>query len=318
MSNLERSPAEVRRGGRAETPSGPVLDLVPGRKAPLGDGTDVRRVLPTLGRRMVGAWCFFDHYGPDDVSASPGMQVPPHPHTGLQTVSWLLEGTVHHRDSLGHDVVVAPGSLGLMTAGHGIAHSEQSPVPHPSLLHGAQLWVALPDHARDTAPAFEHHTDLPTVAVDAARIRVVLGGFGGVTSPGTVHTPLVGLDVVLDGTAVLPLEPDFEYAAVAVDAGVSVDGVDLPVGSLLYLGTGRGRLEVTGAGRLMLLGGEPFAEQIVMWWNLLGRSHDEIAGFRAQWQDADDRFGTVPGWSGERTDAPPLPGGRLRPRGAAD
>ena len=307
----------MRRGGLTDTPTTPVRELITGKKAPLGDGTDVRRVLPTLGRRMVGAWCFFDHYGPDDLSASAGMQVPPHPHTGLQTVSWLLDGTVHHRDSLGHDVVISPGSLGLMTAGHGISHSEQSPVPHPALLHGTQLWVALPDGARDVAPAFEHHTALPTLAVDDADIRVVLGTFGGVTSPGTTHSPLVGLDVTVAGRAVLPLEPDFEYAAVAVDAGVSVDGVDLPIGSLLYLGTGRHSLPVDGTGRLMLLGGEPFAEQIVMWWNLLGRSHDEIEQFRGQWQDADSRFGSVPGWHGERTPAPPLPGGRLRPRGAA-
>lgn len=317
MSNLERAPREVRRGGTAETPTGPVLDLVTGKKAPLGDGTDVRRVLPTLGRRMVGAWCFFDHYGPDDISASPGMQVPPHPHTGLQTVSWLLEGTVHHRDSLGHDVVVGPGQLGLMTAGHGISHSEQSPVPHPALLHGTQLWVALPDSARDVTPAFEHHGDLPATTVDDAGVRVVLGSFGGVTSPGTTYSPMVGLDVTVAGRATLPLEPDFEYAAVAVEAGLTVDGVDLPIGSLLHLGTGRRALPVGGHGRLMLLGGEPFGEQIVMWWNLLGRSHEEIESFREQWQAADRRFGTVPGWRDERTSAPPLPGGRLRARGAA-
>lgn len=317
MSNLERAPAEVRRGGTAETPTGPVREVIPGRKAPLGDGTDVRRVLPTLGRRMVGAWCFFDHYGPDDISASPGMQVPPHPHTGLQTVSWLLDGEVHHRDSLGSDVLVAPGSLGLMTAGHGISHSEQSPVPHPSLLHGCQLWVALPEAAADVAPTFEHHARLPAATVDGADVRVVLGSFAGLTSPGTVHSPLVGVDVRLSGPAVLPLERGFEYAAVATDAGLTVDGVDLPIGSLLYLGTGRRELRAAGQGRFMLLGGEPFAERIVMWWNLLGRSHDEIVEYRGQWQDGGARFGSVPGWGADRTDAPPLPGGRLRPRGAA-
>lgn len=314
MSDLDPAPPVVTRGGRGGVPAAPVRELVAGRKAPLGDGTDVRRVLPTLGRRMVGAWCFFDHYGPDDVSASPGMQVPPHPHTGLQTVSWLLAGDVHHRDSLGHDVVITPGSLGLMTAGRGIAHSEQSPVPHPALLHGTQLWVALPESAAGTTPAFAHHTDLPELTVDTARVRVVLGGFGGATSPGRVFSPLVGLDVTVDGPAVLPVEPDFEHAAVAVDAGVTVDGVDLPVGSLLYLGTERRTLTVGGAGRIMLLGGEPFGERIVMWWNLLGRSHDEVAALREEWTAGAARFGRVPGWGDERTSAPPLPAGRLRPQ----
>ena len=129
-----------------------MLDLLPGKEVLLGESTRVRRLLPTLGRRLVGAWAFVDHYGPDDVAAGAGMQVAPHPHTGLQTVSWLLEGTVHHRDSLGSDVQFGPGELALMTAGHGIAHAEQSPVHHPRFLHGAQLWVALPDASRRPPP----------------------------------------------------------------------------------------------------------------------------------------------------------------------
>src|SRR5919205_243958 len=158
MSNLDRRPSPHDLGGLDTASARPALDLLPGKEVLLGESTYVRRLLPTLGRRMIGAWAFVDQYGPDDVAGSAGMQVLPHPHTGLQTVSWLLEGEVHHRDSLGSDVRIRPGDLALMTAGHGIAHSEQSPAVHPRYLHGAQLWVALPEAARDTAPAFAHHT----------------------------------------------------------------------------------------------------------------------------------------------------------------
>src|ERR1700712_904799 len=157
MSNLDRRPAAQVLGGLAATSAGPALDVLPGKEVLLGESTRVRRLLPTLGRRLVGAWAFVDHYGPDDVASAAGMQVAPHPHTGLQTVSWLLEGAVHHRDSLGSDALIRPGELGLMTAGHAITHAEYSPVPHPELLHGVQLWVALPAGARDGAASWEHH-----------------------------------------------------------------------------------------------------------------------------------------------------------------
>lgn len=297
----------VERGGRASTPTGPVHDLVPGRVADLGPGTTVRRVLPTLGRRMVGAWCFLDHYGPDVLGT---MDVWPHPHIGLQTVSWLFEGSVHHEDSLANDDLLVPGVLGLMTAGHGIAHAETS--PSPALLHGAQLWVALPEGARNHAPAWDVHAGQPTARLPGATVQVIVGAYGGATSPGRTYTPIVGLDVTVTGRVELALEADFEHAASVIDGRVEVDGVTVPAGSLLYLGTGRHRLPVRGEGRLLLLGGEPFPEPIVMWWNLVGRSHDEIDEARRQWVDG-DRFGAVPGWS-RRTDAPPL-ALALRPRG---
>ena len=163
MSNLERSPREMACGGRATVAVDPVREVLVGRPVALGGprGMTVTRTLPNRGRRMVGAWCFVDYYGPDDVSDSPGMQVAPHPHTGLQTVSWLVEGEVLHRDSVGSVQLVRPGQLNLMTAGHGISHSEQSPADRSPVLHGVQLWTALPDHDRDVRPHFEHHPDLP-------------------------------------------------------------------------------------------------------------------------------------------------------------
>ncbi|MGY1644494.1 pirin family protein [Geodermatophilus sp. SYSU D00703] len=319
MSNLDRRPSARELGGLDETPAGPVLDLLPGKEVQLGESTRVRRLLPTLGRRLVGAWAFVDHYGPDDVSASPGMQVAPHPHTGLQTVSWLLEGEVHHRDSLGSDAVIRPGELALMTAGHGIAHSEQSPVPHPRFLHGAQLWVALPDAAREVAPAFDHHTSLPGFTSDGVTATVLMGSVGGATSPGTAHTPLAGADLDLTAGAdvELPLEPDFEYALLANSGSAEVEGAPLGRGAMLYLGTGRRsvRLRAAEAARLLLLGGEPFEERIVMWWNFVGRTGEEIADYAQRWNDEDERFGVVVGCDGDRLPAPPLPPVPLKARG---
>jgi hypothetical protein len=268
---------------------------------------------------MVGAWAFVDHYGPDDVAAGPGMQVAPHPHTGLQTVSWLLQGRVHHRDSLGSDVEFGPGELALMTAGHGIAHAEQSPVSHPRYLHGAQLWVALPDAARDTAPSFAHHATLPGFTSDGLTATVLMGSIGGATSPGTAHSPLLGVDLDLAAGAdvELPLEPDFEHALLGASGGADVEGVALEHGRLLYLGTGRStvRIRTEAPAKLLLLGGEPFEEQLVMWWNFVGRSGEEITAYAEQWNAEDARFGTVAGFDGDRLAAPPLPPVPLKARG---
>ena len=319
MSNLDRHPAARELGGLETASAGPALDLLPGREVILGESTRVRRLLPTLGRRMIGAWAFVDHYGPDDIADGSGMQVAPHPHTGLQTVSWLLEGAVHHRDSLGSDVQFGPGQLALMTAGHGIAHSEQSPVAHPRYLHGAQLWVALPAAHRETAPAFEHHATLPGWTSDGVAATVLMGSFGGAASPGTAYSPLVGVDLDMTAGADIEvsLDPDFEYGLLASSGTASVEGAPLERGAMLYLGTGRSslRLRATEATRLLLLGGEPFEERLVMWWNFVGRSGEEIADYAEQWNAESSRFGAVIGYDGARLEAPPLPPVPLKPRG---
>jgi hypothetical protein len=291
--------------------------LLPGHDVPISRYTTVRRLLPQRQRRMVGAWCFVDQFGPVDVATEPGMQIGPHPHTGLQTVTWLVDGEILHRDSLGSAQTIVPGQLNLMTAGHGIAHSEQSPPVHPPVMHGLQLWVALPDAARHTPPSFEHHATMPVVAWDGMSVTVVLGEFAGTRSPARAYTPIVGAEITLEPAASvpLPLRPDFEYGILALTGEVEVASAALAPGSLLYLGSGRSNLDIRAAAgaRLFLLGGEPFDEPLVMWWNFVGRTHEEIVQARADWV-AGRRFGAVAGCEAERLPAPAMPTTRLKAR----
>jgi redox-sensitive bicupin YhaK (pirin superfamily) len=292
------------------------MSLLEARSYLVGDGTEVRRMLPQRVLRTVGAWCFADHYGPDDVSHSEGMRVGPHPHTGLQTVSWLLEGEIVHRDSLGSLQRVGPGELSLMTSGEGIAHSEESPQSdRPPVLAGVQLWVALPESARHGAAGYEHHTDLPVVEHGPLTVTVVLGEHAGVRSPGTTYSPLVGLDVRCDGDGVLPLDRAFQHAAFPLEGTVVADGEELEVGRLLDLGAGRDEVAVSGEGsRLMVLGGEPLGEPLLLWWNFVCRTGEEVVQARADWEAGSDRFGEVVGYPGSRIPAPPLADARLMPR----
>lgn len=284
-----------------------MTELFEPRVVPLGGlrAMPVDRVMPQRGLPTVGAWCFLDSFGPYDER----MRVLPHPHTGLQTVTWPLVGEIRHRDSLGSDVLVRPGQLNLMTAGRGVSHSEFS--VSPGVLHGLQLWVALPADRATMAPAFEQHVDLPIYDGFAT---VLMGTLGDVTSPATTHTSLVGADVTVDGSRELPLRPDHEHAVLAV-SDVTVAGTPLRKGQLLYLGTGRSRVTLAAEdGRAFLLGGEPFPEDLVMWWNFVGRSHDEIVAARKAWEASDAVFGVVAGHDGARIPAPGLPGVHLTPR----
>lgn len=330
MTNPERDPQEIRCATR--TSEG--VEVLAPREVPLGGprAMTVRRTLPSRRRSLVGAWCFVDHYGPDAVSETGGMRVAPHPHTGLQTVSWLFTGEVEHRDSAGHHAMVRPGELNLMTAGRGISHSEVSPVGTRTL-HGVQLWVALPDRDRHTEPRFDHHEPTP-VDVEGGTARVFLGSLLGVTSPVPTATGLVGaqLDLAPGAGLTLDVDPAFEHG-VLVDAGaVTVAGTAVEAGDLAYVPPGAGTLRLDAGPdpvRLLLIGGEPLGEEIVMWWNFVGRSHDEVVAYRQEWQDqvtrdgtvvpdsqevADGRFGVVPGDHLPPIPAPPLPNARLRSR----
>ncbi|GIF74533.1 pirin family protein [Asanoa siamensis] len=295
----------------------PASVLLPGHDVPLGRYTTVRRLLPQRPRRMIGAWCFVDAFGPDDVVNRPGMQVPPHPHTGLQTVTWLVAGEVLHRDSLGSLQTILPGQLNLMTSGHGISHSEESPAVHPPLMHGIQLWVALPEDARHQPARFEHHAALPADTRGGVTTTVVVGELGELRSPARVHTPLLGAELLFEPGARLDvaLRPDFEYGLLSLDGAAEVDGTELTPGSLLYLGEERTTTTVASAdgARLFLLGGVPFEEPLVMWWNFVARSDAEIRAAREEWTTG-DRFGVVRGYAGEALPAPALPTTKLKVR----
>ncbi len=329
MSNLEKHPVEIVEsdaGGTSTIPVTTGVEILEPRDVPLGGprAMTVRRTLPQRARSLIGAWCFIDHYGPDPVSESGGMVVPPHPHTGLQTVSWLFAGEIDHRDSVGSHAVVRPGELNLMTAGRGIQHSEVS-LPDTTVLHGAQLWIALPDATRKGAPFFERFVPTP-FQHGAATISVFLGELLGQASTARTFSRVVGaqLDLPANSAVELAVDVGFEHG-VLVDSGTPViDGTTVGRSELAYLAPGTASISLESGGeplRALLIGGEPLGEQIVMWWNFIGRSHDEIVEFRREWQmdviaDGDEHgpFGRVRGYDGRALPAPELPNVRLRPR----
>ena len=329
MTNPERDPDEiVCVQGAAE------VEVMEPREVPLGGprAMHVRRTLPQRHRSLIGAWCFLDHYGPDEVADSGGMSVAPHPHTGLQTVSWLFTGEVEHRDSAGNHAMVRPGELNLMTAGRGISHSEVSP-SSTTTLHGAQLWLALPESARHTDPGFDHYAP-PAVSGDGWTARVFLGSLLGSTSPVSTYSPLLGAELLLEPLTHLALDVDPTYEhGVLVDTGVAtVARHEVKQNELGYVPPGTSALSITSHDepvRVLVLGGEPFGESIVMWWNFVGRSHEEVVAYRAEWQAqitadgavvgdsqdvGDGRYGVVVGDHLPPIPAPPLPNARLKQR----
>ena len=254
----------------------------------------VRRALPRRTRRMIGAWCFIDHMGPASVDER-GLGVAPHPHIGLQTVTWLLAGEALHRDSLGTEQVIAPGQLNLMSAGHGVSHSEEG-TGYRGLLHGVQLWVAQPDRTRHQPAAFEHHAHLPQVELDHAVATVVIGELGGVISPARRDTDHAGIDLDLrPGPTTMSLRPDYEHGLVVLTGACSVDGADVAPGHLAYLGVGRDEITLTTdePTRALLVGGVPFDEAVLMWWNYVARTRDEITDAHRDWTERAARFGHV-------------------------
>ncbi len=282
--------------------------IIPAHEAVLGEGMRIARALPNRHRRMVGAWCFLDHFGPADVAQGLGMRVGPHPHIGLQTVTWLVSGEVLHRDSLGSLQAIRPGQLNLMTAGRGISHSEESPAQRSPTLHGAQLWIALPEARRACEPGFQHVQQLPVLHLQRLRASVMIGEFLGQRSPAAVHSPLVGVELLSEGPveAVLPLRADFEYALMMLEHEACFDGQALGIGNLLYLGAGRRELRVAAASaaRCLLIGGAPFGEDMRMWWNFVARTPQELRRASEDWNAGADYFGQVHGYDGRRLEAP--------------
>ena len=312
------------------------MSVVRPREVPLGGlrAMTVRRTLPNRERTTIGAWCFIDHFGPNKTHDTGGMSVAPHPHTGLQTVSWLFAGEVEHRDSVGSHQFVSPGQLNLMTAGSGIAHSEVS-TRNSEWLHGVQLWVALPDAHRRIAPFFEHvippRVSVPTISGDAgttgdATVTVFVGQLFDVESQATLFSPLVGAEILMPAQShlVVPVDATFEHG-VLIDRGALVVNDELgETSDLVYVSPGVEQLELRSGDepvRAVLLGGVPFGEQLVMWWNFIGRSHEEIVAFRDAWQSDVIEHGNQSGtfghvaFIGAAIPAPDMPKVRLRARG---
>jgi len=291
-----------------------VQHIVP-RTADVG-GIPVSRVLPSRHRRVIGPWCFLDHAGPsvfaDD---APGLRVGPHPHIGLQTFTWMIEGQVLHRDSLGFEQLVRPGEVNLMTAGRGISHTEES-APGESRLHAAQLWIALPKAFSNTQPRFDHYTDLPCWREQGVQLTLLTGAFAGQEAATLSFSPLVGFELLAEEAAelTLPLDPNFEYGLSPLEGDLSIEGHAFATDELAYLGCGRDRvaLSLSAKGRVILVGGEPLKDDILVWWNFVGHSKDEIAQAQRDWENQSPRFGEIRGFDGPRLMPPPLPAGLKR------
>jgi redox-sensitive bicupin YhaK (pirin superfamily) len=289
------------------------IEVREGRSTSIGR-MGILRVLPTKGRRTVGPWCFVDLMNPDDVASPPPLEIGPHPHIGLSTVTWLFAGAALHSDSLGTEQLIRPGELNLMTAGRGIAHAElgveaQAAVGTNGIM-GAQMWLAQTDATRDGGNGFQHLPELPVAEVGEGEARVLIGSLGGAASDARVDHPTVGADLTFSGSLEVPTEPAFEYGVVPIDQPIRVQDAIVEPGSLALVPTGFEDLTFaarSGPARMLLLGGEPLGVEVKMWWNFVARTLDEITEAWRAWRDHDDdRFGPVPSRL-TRIDAPTPP-----------
>ncbi|WP_111497844.1 MULTISPECIES: pirin family protein [Marinobacter] len=310
MSNIEKTPSLSSSRDCPTVDGRRDIQRVAARTSEVG-GIPVARSVPTRERRMIGAWCFLDHIGP--VTLQPGeagMRVGPHPHIGLQTFTWMIEGEILHRDSLGSRQVIRPGEVNLMTAGRGIAHTEES-VEASGALHAVQLWIALPYADRETDPRFDHYPYLPRWEEQGADMTLLAGHFRDHNAPTLLFAPLLGMDIhhPAGGAFHLPLRPDYEYGLLPLEGDFRVDGETFGADQLAYLGTGRNRIDIEApaGGRAIFLGGEPVEDEILMWWNFVGYSKEEIARAQLKWETGSERFGEVPGYNGEKLMPPPIP-----------
>ncbi|WP_168407610.1 pirin family protein [Acinetobacter indicus] len=286
------------------------IQEVPLRRAEIGQGTVIKRALPSRHKRMIGAWCFLDHAGPVSFPQGDGLDVGPHPHIGLQTFTWMIEGTLMHTDSIGSKQLIRPKQVNLMTAGQGISHTEVAP-EQETHMHAAQLWIALPDAKRNMPSRFDHYPELPVVSRDGVEFTVLVGEFLETRSPVEVHSPLLAVDLTAAETVrtQLQLNPAFEYGFMALEGTAHINQHELNEDNMVVLEPGLQDIEIElhqGA-RVLLLGGEPFESAILLWWNFVGRTQDELSEARDQWVNQDPRFGSIPDYNGPRLEAPALP-----------
>ena len=269
----------------------------------------VRRVLPSKGRTMVGPFIFVDEFGPAQMDVGAGMDVRPHPHINLATVTYLFEGAIQHRDSLGSNQVIRPGAVNLMTAGSGIVHSERSPAEERAegpRLYGMQTWLALPDGREEIDPAFDHvpEAGLPLVEDDGVSARVLMGRLWGVEAATPCHSPTIYADLLLGG-GTLKIEADAdERAVLATEGAVTIDGDQLSLFTLYILEPGSEAV-IGGTGRAMLLGGEAFKTRRHVWWNFVSSDRERIRQASEDWTAR--RFPLVPGDEEEWIPIPQVP-----------
>ena len=268
----------------------------------------VRRAIPSRERTMVGPFIFVDQFGPAQLDIGAGMDVRPHPHINLATVTWLFEGAIDHRDSIGSFATIRPGQVNLMTAGKGIVHSERSPQAERESgprLYGMQTWLALPDGQEEIDPAFEAVTDLPVVEDQCAKATIIMGKLWGQRAKTTTHAETIYAEIVLAPTGALPIEAEADERAVMLVGGEAViDGQPLGLYELTVLAPGKAMtLASTSGGRVMLLGGEAFATQRHVWWNFVSSSKDRIEQAKDDWNHG--RFPKVPG---DEEEYIPIPG----------
>jgi redox-sensitive bicupin YhaK (pirin superfamily) len=274
--------------------------LIDGRVHDLGDGFRVRRLLPALQARHVGPFVFFDHMGPADMPAGKGMDVRPHPHIGLATVTWLFDGAIRHRDSLGSAVDIRPGAVNWMTAGRGIVHSERTPPGERAAghtLHGVQVWVALPQPDEEVAPEFHHHAadELPRIARAGAALTLIAGTAYGEASPVKVFAPMFFIEARLDAGATLDWPAEHAERGVHVIEGeLQWDELTVPAGLMaVQAGDSAPPLRAREASRVMLFGGAPLDGERHLWWNFVSTRRERIEQAKADWQEG--RFDRVPG-----------------------
>ena len=284
------------------------LDAYPTRAVTLGQ-LAVVRALPVKGKRLIGPWCFLDRFGPATFAQGGGMDVAPHPHIGLQTVTWLLDGEIVHDDSLEQEALLRPGGVNIMTSGRAIAHAERTPQDNTGRLNGVQLWTALPDRDRHRMPSFQHLMEVPRVEQTGGIAQVFSGALAGATSSAEHFSSLVGADLQVHARheLTLPLERQHEHALLILSGECALEGQRLEERVLYYLGTQRSGMSLTSSSgaRLLLIGGVPFPETILMWWNFVARTPEEIREARNDWE-AHRTFGDVPAYKGARIPAPAL------------
>ncbi|MDN7135441.1 pirin family protein [Pseudidiomarina terrestris] len=288
--------------------------VVPALPRQLTPKMRVFRSLPQRNLRMIGPWCFVDHFGPVPVADYQQFDVAPHPHIGLQTITWLISGQLLHQDSLGYEQPLIAKELNLMTAGRGISHAEVA-APHVSdPLHGLQLWAALPESNEQTTPRFDHYKELPQFAIGDAQATLIVGDYENgdrrYHSPALQFHPLLALQLQTPRVAVsqLHLEKQFEYGLYVVSGRLDCLGKTIQSHQLLFLGSGRDRLTVELAADtlLLVLGGEPFAKPVHIWWNFVSSQPERIERAQQEWNAGHERFGQVANYRGERLLAPEL------------